>query len=280
MKRYIKGPNLGGTSKASASTLCQKCLKKGHYSYECKSSAQERPYVSRPSRTQQLLNPKLVPKLSSEVPQDLLRKKGIADEQLAKLKEERGSKRNRQGDEPTKGNTSKRFRSPSLSSVSVSTISTRSSSSSEVQARKLLVSEKNREDSRINKNSSYPRSKLMNGENQQSQRRDFPPTNRKRDRQSSPSSASYSSDYDRSSSQKSTRRRYRSVSPPIRGRAIKGKSPFSLQKHNRSEVVETKVKPRDIGVPKENERISPMREMSLSPFSKRLALTQAMNMNR
>jgi Zinc knuckle len=45
-----------------------------HYSYECTSGAQERPYVPRPSRTQQLLNPKLVPKLTSDVPNDLLRK--------------------------------------------------------------------------------------------------------------------------------------------------------------------------------------------------------------
>lgn len=45
-----------------------------HYSYECKANAQERPYVSRPSRTQQLSNPKLVPKLTSDVPQDLLKK--------------------------------------------------------------------------------------------------------------------------------------------------------------------------------------------------------------
>ncbi|RKF71876.1 hypothetical protein GcM1_250280 [Golovinomyces cichoracearum] len=280
MKRYIKGPNSGGSSKASASTLCQKCLKKGHYSYECKAPAQERPYVSRPSRTQQLLNPKLVPKLSSEVPQDLLRKKGIADEQLAKLEEERGRKRDKQDEEPAEGNTSKRFRSPSFSSVSVSTISTRSSSSSDIRVRKILASEKNRENSRMRRNSSYPRNKLMNGANLPSQRRGFPLTDRKRDRQSSSSSASYSSDYDRSSSRKSTRRRYRSVSPPMRGRTAKGKSPFSLQKHNRSEVVDTNITHRDNSVPKENERISPMREKSLSPFSKRLALTQAMNMNR
>jgi hypothetical protein len=91
MNRYAKGATIGGPSKATASTLCQKCLKRdtytlpmymtsnanyslGHYSYECKAAAQERPYVSRPSRTQQLLNPKLAPKLMSDVPQDLLRK--------------------------------------------------------------------------------------------------------------------------------------------------------------------------------------------------------------
>ena len=91
MNRYTKGATIGGPSKATASTLCQKWLKRdtytlpmymtsnanyplSHYSYECKAAAQERPYVSRPSRTQQLLNPKLAPKLMSDVPQDLLRK--------------------------------------------------------------------------------------------------------------------------------------------------------------------------------------------------------------
>ncbi|CAO2658847.1 Nn.00g065700.m01.CDS01 [Neocucurbitaria sp. VM-36] len=102
-----------GRSKASADTLCQKCLKRGHYSYECKASAQERPYTSRPSRTQQLLNPKLKPKLTTEVPNELLRKKGVADDILKKKEEAR-----------------KRSRSLSSSSVdSVSTISTNRSPS-------------------------------------------------------------------------------------------------------------------------------------------------------
>ncbi|KAH3917380.1 hypothetical protein HBI56_118540 [Parastagonospora nodorum] len=107
-----------GRSKASADTLCQKCLKRGHYSYECKATAQERPYQSRPSRTQQLLNPKLKPKLTTEVPEDLLRKKGVADEILKKKEVER-SVRDR-----------KRSRSLSTSSAdSVSTISTNRSPS-------------------------------------------------------------------------------------------------------------------------------------------------------
>ncbi|KAF4126294.1 hypothetical protein GMORB2_0030 [Geosmithia morbida] len=42
-----------------------------HYSYECKASSQDRPYVSRPSRTQQMRNPKLVPKLDSDTPKPL-----------------------------------------------------------------------------------------------------------------------------------------------------------------------------------------------------------------
>ena len=45
-----------------------------HYSYECKAAPQERPYVPRPSRTQQLFNPKLMPKLTSETP-DAIEKK-------------------------------------------------------------------------------------------------------------------------------------------------------------------------------------------------------------
>ncbi|KAL2485448.1 zinc knuckle (CCHC-type) family protein [Abeliophyllum distichum] len=52
--------------KISASTLgaasqCQKCFQTEHWTYECKN---ERVYISRPSRTQQLKNPKLRMKLS------------------------------------------------------------------------------------------------------------------------------------------------------------------------------------------------------------------------
>ncbi|EXJ62557.1 hypothetical protein A1O7_02995, partial [Cladophialophora yegresii CBS 114405] len=54
-------------------------------SYECKASVQERPYASRPSRTQQLSNPKLVPKLASDTPNNLLNSKGVADQQLADI---------------------------------------------------------------------------------------------------------------------------------------------------------------------------------------------------
>ncbi|GME26810.1 uncharacterized protein LTHEOB_1332 [Neofusicoccum parvum] len=68
----FRGPAYAGRSKATPATTCQKCLKKD--TYECKAAAQERPYVSRPSRTQQLLNPRLKPQLTSDVPNDLLRK--------------------------------------------------------------------------------------------------------------------------------------------------------------------------------------------------------------
>ncbi|KAF2690878.1 hypothetical protein K458DRAFT_483032 [Lentithecium fluviatile CBS 122367] len=136
----FRRPGYNGRSKASADTLCQKCLKRGHYSYECKASAQERPYKSRPSRTQQLLNPQLKPKPTTEVPNDLLGKKGVADEILAKKEEERGK---------TGGRGSSRKRSRSVSSYSddsVSTISTnrspsrsRSRSPKRIEANKPLL---------------------------------------------------------------------------------------------------------------------------------------------
>ncbi|KAG0486049.1 hypothetical protein HPP92_008144 [Vanilla planifolia] len=48
--------SLGGTA-----AQCQKCFQFGHWTYECKN---ERVYMSRPSRTQQLKNPKLKMKLT------------------------------------------------------------------------------------------------------------------------------------------------------------------------------------------------------------------------
>lgn len=44
----------------NALSQCQKCFQPGHWTYECKN---ERVYISRPSRTQQLKNPKLKMKL-------------------------------------------------------------------------------------------------------------------------------------------------------------------------------------------------------------------------
>ncbi|CAL5346874.1 unnamed protein product [Camellia sinensis] len=46
---------------AGTTSQCQKCFQTGHWTYECKN---ERVYISRPSRTQQLKNPKLRMKLS------------------------------------------------------------------------------------------------------------------------------------------------------------------------------------------------------------------------
>ena len=57
----------------------------GHYSYECKAQAQERPYISRPSRSQQLLNPKLKPKLTNIAPTPTLNEQEYVSVHLAAL---------------------------------------------------------------------------------------------------------------------------------------------------------------------------------------------------
>lgn len=43
-------------SAAAANARCQKCLQQGHWTYECN---QDYVYKSRPTRTQQLLDPKV-----------------------------------------------------------------------------------------------------------------------------------------------------------------------------------------------------------------------------
>ena len=62
-------------SRTPANVQCQKCLKRGHYSYECTASLIERPYTSRPSRTQQLADPKLLPKLNDDILSEDLKRK-------------------------------------------------------------------------------------------------------------------------------------------------------------------------------------------------------------
>ncbi|KZV78936.1 hypothetical protein EXIGLDRAFT_632946 [Exidia glandulosa HHB12029] len=59
-------PHRRGTNapRATSSTVCQKCLGTGHFTYECKGS---RPYISRPSRTEQLEKPKLAEKMREKL---------------------------------------------------------------------------------------------------------------------------------------------------------------------------------------------------------------------
>ncbi|KIK69528.1 hypothetical protein GYMLUDRAFT_152100 [Collybiopsis luxurians FD-317 M1] len=73
MSKFAPHHRSRNAPRATSSTVCQKCLGTGHYTYECKGS---RPYISRPSRTEQLENPKVVAKLkasgkpSVEVPEE------------------------------------------------------------------------------------------------------------------------------------------------------------------------------------------------------------------
>ncbi|GAB4843029.1 hypothetical protein Ancab_013006 [Ancistrocladus abbreviatus] len=54
-RKDLKMSTISGTA-----SQCQKCFQTGHWTYECKN---ERVYISRPSRSQQLKNPKLRQKL-------------------------------------------------------------------------------------------------------------------------------------------------------------------------------------------------------------------------
>uniref|UniRef100_A0A8H7XT81 Zinc knuckle-domain-containing protein n=1 Tax=Psilocybe cubensis TaxID=181762 RepID=A0A8H7XT81_PSICU len=93
MSKYAPhGGRSSNQPRATANTVCQKCLGRGHYIYECKGN---RPYVSRPSRTQQLENPRLLAKLkadgqpSVEVPEEFKKPAGTANKILEAKEKER-----------------------------------------------------------------------------------------------------------------------------------------------------------------------------------------------
>ncbi|KAM0184793.1 hypothetical protein ACHAPC_005509 [Botrytis cinerea] len=282
--------------------------------YECKANAQERPYVSRPSRTQQLSNPKLVPKLTSDVPQDLLKKyvfllayahviavssmppmarsmKGIADEQLAKLELERGRKRERQNEDMDTG-ASKRRRS--ASSASVSTISTNMSRSpSPREARRAPDTYKSRHSYSPPQpaSSRYKRRTPSLSPSPSPPRQDIQNSGQKRRRDASSSVDSYSSrdeedmrDSRERGNSRSTRKRFNDRSPEIRGRKSESRSPHRGRRNvstDRRRFDEPRVNEgRRESFASSAAHAHPPRERSMSPFSKRLALTQAMNMGR
>ncbi|TFK24994.1 hypothetical protein FA15DRAFT_591445 [Coprinopsis marcescibilis] len=69
MSKFAPHRGSANQQRATSSTVCQKCLERGHFTYQCKGA---RPYVSRPSRTKQLENPKLKLKATPtvEVPEE------------------------------------------------------------------------------------------------------------------------------------------------------------------------------------------------------------------
>eukprot|EP00252_Welwitschia_mirabilis_P021326 TRINITY_DN5451_c0_g1_i1.p1 TRINITY_DN5451_c0_g1~~TRINITY_DN5451_c0_g1_i1.p1 ORF type:complete len:280 (-),score=38.23 TRINITY_DN5451_c0_g1_i1:51-890(-) len=82
----------------NAAQQCQKCFQSGHWTYECKN---ERVYMSRPSRSQQLKNPKLMPKLNFSsagenlAPNDVNGIDYTREKALSKAKSRNGKKRKR-----------------------------------------------------------------------------------------------------------------------------------------------------------------------------------------
>ncbi|KAL7945648.1 zinc knuckle domain-containing protein [Trichoderma barbatum] len=281
----------GGPSRSTpANVQCQKCLKRGHYSYECKSSTQERPYVSRPSRSQQLRNPKLVPKLASDTPNPLEKKKGIADEELAKLEAERERKRElEERDDELLDAGSRRRRS--VSSHSVSTISTDASrgsrSPSPRRRTRSPTPERRAHSPESASDRSYSRSPSPPRRERRSVSRDSPSPSREnpqqrgdRSRQGQPSdgrgddaSPPRERQRDQGPGRRHGRRRSWSDSrsrPPQRDeRPYRRRDDNGFQRGGRRGG-------RNEGQARAPPREAP-RERSLSPFSKRLALTQSMN---
>lgn len=132
-------PKAAQTSSSSggAYTQCQKCFQPGHWTYECKN---ERVYISRPSRTQQLKNPKLkktAAPVSYQFQNPDLEKEKEEERKLmkAKLKKEksekskRKSKRKYRSRSDSDSSEASVFDSDSESSVTGSEYSSGSSSS-------------------------------------------------------------------------------------------------------------------------------------------------------
>ncbi|KAH0543606.1 hypothetical protein FGG08_002044 [Glutinoglossum americanum] len=342
MNRY-RGPVSVSSAKATASTLCQKCRKRDklplpqtlylastnisirHYSYECKVSLQDRPYVSRPSRTQQLLNPKLQPKLTSDVPNDLLRKKGVADEQLAKKAEERGRKRDREESNSPPPMSRKRSRSVSSYS-SVSTISTTLSMTppsrrsihkdeyfhlSQRSPPPVPVRSSARKRQRsISSSMSYSsfssyedRRPASEGPNRNTRRKHGSSSpgerGRRRSRSRSVERNRTSNRHDRSRSVQLSRvaRNRRSLTPEgprgdfqrngtRRDQKMRDRSPFQdnwrlrADHRDNDRYGSSSHRVDENRMQRDTKRAHVPRDRSLSPFSKRLALTQALNMGR
>ncbi|KAG5729492.1 hypothetical protein E4T56_gene13975, partial [Termitomyces sp. T112] len=102
MSKYAPHGRSSNRPRATASTICQKCLGTGHFIYECKSA---RPYVTRPSRTQMLENPKIIAKLKEEgkpsvvVPEEFKKKSGTANKILELKEKEREKEKEKEKDE-------------------------------------------------------------------------------------------------------------------------------------------------------------------------------------
>ncbi|KAI8633774.1 zinc knuckle-domain-containing protein [Xylariaceae sp. FL1651] len=298
---YRRGPSRS----TPVNVQCQKCLKRGHYSYECKASAQERPYVPRPSRTQQLLNPKLVPKLASDATDALQETKGLADEELAKREAERAKKREMERDDDDMDEIPpKRERSASYDSIS--TISTRGPSSpprrKASRSPPLRPGRADRSPSptqgpsrrrSFDSGSDYERCYSPNPKGRSSDRgpsEHLRRQTRSASRNSSPRQGRHDT-REPSTDRWSMNRRHGKYSqnpsqspPPENRRRFRSRSPQQERRFGRSPLRHDNRPARPSrGNDRERRRGPPQRDTrkrSLSPFSKRLALTQAMNAGR
>ncbi|KAI0917024.1 hypothetical protein AcW1_007672 [Taiwanofungus camphoratus] len=159
MSKFAPHRRSANQPRPTASTVCQKCLGTGHFTYECKST---RPYVSRPSRTQQLENPRVLAKLkadgkpSVEVPEEFKSKSGTAN-RILEAKEQARAKEtsSKAGDLSRKkrrrssGSSSSGSSGSSGDSGSESSSSSDSDSSSESDSSASLSSESESESSEL-----------------------------------------------------------------------------------------------------------------------------------
>ncbi|KAK4190607.1 zinc knuckle-domain-containing protein [Podospora australis] len=297
-----------GPSKATpANVQCQKCLKRGHYSYECKASTQERPYIPRPSRTQQLFNPKLLPKLQNAVPEGVEKKKGVADQELAKKEAERARKRELERDDETseRGSPPPRRRR-SISYDSVSSISTRSPSPPPRRSPSPPGKERSRDDREFSPRVPQSQSRSLSPEERYARRSSQSPV-RQHQRRYSPYSRSPSprrspcpppsrwgyghdhgrdsrgappsrgSDRDYTARRAYSRSRSRSRSPARSPVRRDGRRDNRNRQYRDRDDDDGYQRGSNVPPPQQRQPPPPPRERSLSPFSKRLALTQAMN---
>ncbi|KAF8243960.1 hypothetical protein K440DRAFT_28353 [Wilcoxina mikolae CBS 423.85] len=258
MHRYRPYSSSASSSRATPTTRCQKCLKLGHYSYECKATTQDRPYISRPSRTQQLQNPKLQQKLTEAAPPEefsLTNRKGVADsilkqKEVEREREGRNRKRRRDGSAspPPPSGSRARSRSSSVSSYSsYSSISSGRSPSPPSRSRGTRDAADRR------RSHSYSRSP----DHERSVRRKFrdSPSPGRRGRRLSPTDFS---------------RRTRSASKPRRVSAPK-RRPSRSPIHTNGSGSAVRREPASPLPPP-----APLRARSPSPFTRRRLMTEAM----
>lgn len=244
-------------------------------------------------------------------------RKGIADEQLAKLEKERGCKRERQNEDSEIGVAKRRRSASSASSVStISTNMSRSPTPRETRrtpdAYNTRTARRSRSpqlrgarktsdsyNSRPARSSSSPRPESSRYKRRTPSLSPSPPpredirdSGKKRRRDSYSSVDSYSSrgeqdigDTRQRASSRSTRKRFNDRSPEIRGRRTQSRSPYRGRRdlsddRTRFDEPRNKGERRDSRASIKAPAPRPPRERSLSPFSKRLALTQAMTKGR
>ncbi|KAI4724147.1 hypothetical protein E4T49_08104 [Aureobasidium sp. EXF-10728] len=251
----------------------------GHYSYECKAQAQERPYISRPSRSQQLLNPKLKPKLANiaPTPTPAEQEKSSA---IHKPAQERPRKRSLDDMDDHRSSRKRSRSAASFSSASVSTISTRSPSPQRPGNRHGARQEREASatggagDKRMHPSNSvtspdHMQSYEIHGRNTRMRRNSRSPSERGRRRGRSANSERRM----RSASDRNTLKEGRGLTPVRRPDDADNKP--MLGQHTELERADYK------GYRDQDREMKDVpggeRPRSLSPFSKRVALTQTMN---